>query len=859
MMASMGGKPKSTNGRFSVVADKGPAATHARTLLALFGQLASSEQGLTAEDARQRLDQYGPNDTSGAKRSSGVVQFLRLFLNPLVAILILASVVSAVLGDQINASIILVIVLLSNILNFVQTHRSQVAVERLRAGVATTATALRDGQWIEVRRRDLVRGDLVRLAAGDLVPADARLVQSTDLHVHQAALTGESLPVEKSADDVDSSTESFAEAHNCVFLGTSVVSGTATALVTATGRDTAFGDIAARLASRPPETEFERGMSGFSRLIMQTVFFLVLFICLVGIVAHHQPFETVLFAIALAVGLTPEFLPMITTVTLGQGALRMAKQKVIVKHLESIQNFGSIDTLCSDKTGTLTSGETRLEGYFDLLNRRSDRVLLFGYLNSWYQTGIKSPLDGAILKEPADISGYAKLGEIPFDFERRCLSVIVKHENENFLITKGAPESVVPLCLTYESGDEQRALDDEARARCVKMFQDLSTQGYRVLAVAYRPAPQEGTYGKLDEQGMVLRGFLTFADPPKSDVAQVLRALKDDGVQVKILTGDNELVTRHVCERVGLESGKIVLGVELDHMSDAALTHVVEHVHVFARVAPAQKNRIILALKRRKHVVGYIGDGINDAPSLHTADVGISVSTGVDVAKDAASIILLEESLQVLHSGILEGRKAFGNVIKYLLMGTSSNFGNMFSMAGAYVFLPFLPMLPSQILLNNFLYDLSQITIPTDNVDPSFIRKPQHWDIGLIRRFMVFIGPISSIFDFLTFFIMLHVFHADAVLFHTGWFVESLATQTLVLFVIRTAGSALRSRPSHPLAITTLLIVAIGVVVPYTPLATPLGFRPLPWSYFLLLVGMTAIYLLLVELVKRPLMRRYAG
>ena len=835
------------------------AETHTIPLKTLFEQLQSSEQGLTEAEARKRLDKYGPNDTTGIKRSSGLVQFLRLFLNPLVAILILASIVSAILGDRVNASIIIAIVLLSNILNFVQTYSSQNAVEKLRAGVAPTATALRDGKWIETPRRNLVPGDMIRLTAGDLVPADARLVQATDLHVQQAALTGESLPVEKNADDLDAPTESFAEAHNSVFLGTSVVSGTATALVTATGRNTAFGDIAARLASRPPETEFERGIKGFGLLIMQTVFFLVLFIFLVGILGRHQPFETVFFAISLAVGLTPEFLPMITTVTLGQGALRMAKQKVIVKHLESIQNFGSIDTLCSDKTGTLTSGETQLEGHLDLFNQESDRVLLFGYLNSSYETGIKSPLDEAILQHGSvDISGYSKVGEIPFDFERRCLSVIVRHEDEPLLITKGAPESVLPLCSTYEINGERKPLDGEVRAKYVKMYQDLSTQGYRVLAVAYRSVAQEANYRKTDEQTMVLLGFLTFADPPKSDVAQVLQALKNDGVQVKILTGDNELVTRHVCEKVGLESSRIVLGNELDHMSDAALTHVVEQVNVFARVSPAQKNRIILALKRRKHVVGYIGDGINDAPSLHTADVGISVSTGVDVAKDAASIILLEQSLQVLHNGILEGRKAFGNVIKYLLMGTSSNFGNMFSMAGAYIFLPFLPMLPSQILLNNFLYDLSQITIPTDNVDASFIKKPQHWDISLIRKFMIFIGPISSIFDFLTFFIMLRVFYAGAVLFHTGWFVESLATQTLVLFIIRTAGNPLRSRPSRPLAITTLLIVAIGMLLPYTPLAVPLGFTPLPGLYFLFLVVMTAIYLLFVELLKRRLMRRYA-
>ncbi|HZU01418.1 MAG TPA: magnesium-translocating P-type ATPase [Ktedonobacteraceae bacterium] len=842
---------------------KEKTGTHAVPLPQLFAQLNSNEQGLTGAEASKRLGTYGPNETTGLKHTSPVLRFLRLFSNPLVAILLIASVISAILGDRINASIIMAIVLLSNILNFVQTSRSQNAVEKLRADVALTASVRRDGTWRELPRREIVPGDLIRLAAGDLVPADARLLQATDLHLQQAALTGESLPTEKRADDGDDATESFADAHNCVFLGTSVVSGLGTALVTATGRNTAFGDIAVRLASRAPETEFERGIKGFGMLIMQTVFFLVLFIVLVGVIGQHQPFETLLFAIALAVGLTPEFLPMITTVTLGQGALRMAKQKVIVKHLEAIQNFGSIDTLCSDKTGTLTSGETKLEGYLDLSEHNADRVLLFGYLNSTYQTGIKSPLDEAILQHGTlDVSGYSKVGEIPFDFERRCLSVVLRHEEASLLITKGAPESVLARCTAYESDGECKPLDSvsgKARTKYVNMYCDLSAQGYRVLAIAYRTLPQQEVYRKTDEQDLVLLGFLTFADPPKADVAQVLQALKNDGVQVKIVTGDNELVTRHVCEQVGLASSRIVMGSELEQMTDPALARVVAEVNVFARVSPAQKNRIILALKSHKHVVGYIGDGINDAPSLHAADVGISVSTGVDVAKEAAEIILLEQSLQVLHNGILEGRKAFGNVIKYLLMGTSSNFGNMFSMAGAYVFLPFLPMLPAQILLNNFLYDLSQVTIPTDNVDASYIRKPQHWDITLIRNFMLFIGPVSSLFDFLTFFLMLQVFHAGAVLFHTGWFVESLATQTLVLFIIRTAGNPLRGRPSRPLALTTLLIVALGCVLPYTPLAEPLGFTPLPALYFLFLTAMVVIYLLLVQLVKQRLMRRYVA
>src|SRR5579859_7602493 len=706
-------------------------------------------------------------------------------------------------------------------------------------------------------RRLVVPGDIVRLSAGDLVPADARLLTAVDMHVQQAALTGESLPVEKEANDQPTTSGEFADAPNWVFLGTSIVSGIATALVTATGRNTAFGDIVARLARRPPETEFERGIRHFGFLILQTVLFLILFVFLIGVLFHHPLFESVLFAVALAVGLTPEFLPMITTVTLGQGAARMAKQKVIVKHLESMQNFGSIDILCSDKTGTLTSGTITLNEHLDLHETASERVLLFAYLNSLFETGIKSPLDAAILEHTKlDASAYRKIDEIPFDFERRRLSVVVKGSEQTLLITKGAPESVLGDCSAYELNGEQKPYDAFARARYEAMYSQFCEEGFRVLALAYRALPAQPGYSRADEHDLVLLGFLTFADPPKEDVAVVLQALQRDGVQVKILTGDNELVTRHVCTQVGLDGGRIVLGSELEHMSDAALAHIAEQTHVFARVSPAQKNRILLALKSRHHVVGFLGDGINDAPSLHAADVGISVASAVDVAKDAADIILLEQSLQVLHNGIIEGRKAFGNVIKYLLMGTSSNFGNMFSMAGAFVFLPFLPMLPTQILLNNFLYDLSQITIPTDHVDPTFIQKPQRWNIGLLRNFMIFIGPISSIFDFLTFFIMLAVFRSSASLFQTGWFVESLATQTLVLFIIRTAGNPFRSRPSIPLTITTLLMVAIGIALPYSPLAGVLGFTPLPALYFLFLVGMIATYLVLVELVKRRLMRR---
>lgn len=630
-------------------------------------------------------------------------------------------------------------------------------------------------------------------------------------------------------------------------------------MVELTGPATAFGDIAARLAARPPETEFDRGIRQFSFFIMRTILFLVLFVFLASIAARHNALQSLLFAVALAVGLTPEFLPMIVSVTLAQGAVHMAREKVIVKHLAALQNFGSMDILCSDKTGTLTSGTMVLHQRFDPLGRPSEQVFLLAYLNSVHETGIKSPLDTAILDAgQPDVRPYAKVDEVPFDFERRRLSIVVAKGEERLLITKGAPEGVLAVCTACEIEGQRRPLDAETRQQCESTFRDLSAQGQRVLAVAYRPVPRQEAYRAADERELVVVGFLGFFDPPLPDAADMLNDLRSAGVQVKILTGDNELVARHVCSQAGLDGAGMVLGDEVDGLSDTALAHVAEQTSIFARVSPAQKNRIILALKARGHVVGFLGDGINDAPSLHAADVGISVATAVDVAKDAAEIILLQRSLRVLHSGILEGRKAFGNVMKYLLMGTSSNFGNMFSMAAASVFLPFLPMLPTQILLNNFLYDLSQVTIPTDNVDPAFVQKPHRWDISLIRNFMIFIGPISSLFDFVTFWALLTIFKASEAAFHTGWFVESLATQTLVLFVIRTAGNPFRSRPSLPLTITVLLVVAFGCALPFSPLAGVLGFTPMSAWYFLFLVAVTVTYLLLVEVVKRRLMSRFA-
>lgn len=818
-------------------------------------------RGLTSREAERRLLQYGTNDPTTAKRGAVIVELLVLFFNPLVIILLFASLISFILGDTAAAGIILVIVLLSISINFYQTYQSQRAVEKLREHVTLTATVLRDGEWGEVKRQEIVPGEIVRLSAGDLVPADARLVESRDLYVQQGALTGESLPSEKEVRIQGNGTAKGPESPGLVFLGTSVVSGTATAEVLTTGPRTAFGAIAERLAARPEETEFERSMKRFGLLITRAVFFLVLFILVVRIGLHKDAFESFVFAVALAVGLTPEFLPMITSVTLARGATRMARDQVIVKHLSAIQNFGTIDVLCSDKTGTLTTGEMVLESSVDYLGKASDRPLALAYMNSKFETGIRSPLDVAILKtERQDADGYVKLDEIPFDFSRRRLSIVVGSRGgdakSGMLITKSAPEGILEICESFESADRSIPLEANTRKKCRETFDDLSGRGFRVLAVAYRNVQGLDGLTAADEHSLVLAGYLAFADPPSPDAAASLAAMKRDGVAVKILTGDNELVARHICEQVGLVSPTIVLGDQLEGTHDTALQHIAEDTTVFARVSPMQKHRIIHALKQRGHVVGYMGDGINDAPSLHAADVGISVSSAVDVAREAADIILLKPGLQILHKGIIEGRRASANVVKYLLMGTSSNFGNMFSMAGASVFLPFLPMLPTQILLNNFLYDTAQITIPSDNVDEEYIRVPRRWDMTLIRNFMIFIGPISSIYDFLTFYVLLHYFHASQDEFHTGWFVESLATQTLVLFVIRTMGNPLKSRPSVPLAVTTLLIVAVGCLLPFSPLKGLLGFTDLPWPFFVFLAISTVTYLLMVELAKRRLFAR---
>ncbi|MBI4494382.1 MAG: magnesium-translocating P-type ATPase [Chloroflexi bacterium] len=804
--------------------------------------------GLTSAEAARRLRQCGPNETETGRRFWAVRTFLGFLANPLVLILLAASLISGLLGEAVNAALITLMIVLSVALDFLQVFRSEQAAGKLRALITPTATVWRDGRPTAIPVRDVVPEDVLDLRAGDLIPADARLLTPAPLMVDEAALTGESLPVEKRA--------GLSPADQ-LFAGTSIVSGLGQALVTATGGATQFGAIARALVERAPASEFETGSRHFGFLIMRTVLGLVLFVFLVNALLKRDPLESFLFALALAVGLTPEFLPMIITVTLAQGALRMARGQVIVKRLAAIENLGSMDVLCSDKTGTLTQGVVVLQEHVDLQGKDSSAVLQWACVNSALESGVRSPLDAAILahEHPA-IGAFRKRAELPFDFERRRVSVLAEGPQGVQVLAKGAPEGMLPLCAFVDTEHGALAFTPELQRQAHATFERLSRAGYHVLAIARKPTPeQQATLAAADERDLVLSGFAAFLDPPNPTARETIEQLRESGVGIKLLTGDNDLVSRTICEQVGMPTERVVLGDELARMTDDALAVVVERASVFARVSPAQKNRVIRALKRNRHVVGYIGDGINDAPSLHAADVGISVSGGVDVAKAAADIILLERSLAAVYRGVIEGRRSFGNITKYVLMGSSSNFGNMLSMAAASAFLPFLPLLPVQILLNNFLYDLSQLTIPTDNVDASYIARPRRWDTGMVQRFMFGLGPVSSLYDFLTFAVLLGVFHAGPELFRAGWFIESLATQTLVIFVVRTAGSPLRSRPSTALCLSVLGSTLVGIGLALSPLGTIVGFTPVPPAFFGALALLTATYLAIVDRLKRRFYR----
>jgi P-type Mg2+ transporter len=825
--------------------------------------LQTSRRGLSEVEAEARLKLYGPNDALARKGQPLAVQFLLRFSNPLVLILLFASALSAVAGDTASFLIVVVIVTLSVTLDFVQEVHAQNTVDALRRSVAPKALVLRDGEARELHFEELVPGDVVKLAAGDIVPADCRLIRSRDLFVNQALLTGEPYPAEKHDGDLGAEVAEPDEETNCVFMGTSVVSGTATALVCRTGRATRIGALASELVHRRPPDAFETGVRKFGFLILRLTLFLVLFVVVTNVLFHRPLLESIMFSIALAVGLTPELLPMVVTVTLARGALRLAKLGVIAKRLPAIHDLGAMDTLCTDKTGTLTEAKIRLVRHVDAEGADSPEVLRLAYLNSAFETGLRSPLDEAILAHSnLDIGGWTKLDEVPFDFERRRVSVLLETQgaSERLLIVKGAPEDVLNHSTHRElASGELAPLDEGARQRAGDVFTSLGEDGYRALGIAFRSVGADHCTASVgDEDDLIFAGFVVFLDPPKESASRAIAQLAASGVAIKILTGDSEQVARHVCRELGLHTKGLLTGEELRQLSDEALLARIPDVGLFCRVTPMQKQRILMALRRRGAVVGFLGDGVNDASALRAADVGISVDSGADVAKAAADLVLMQHDLTVINEGVIEGRRTVENVTKYILMGSSSNFGNMFSMAGAALFLPFLPMLPVQVLLNNLLYDVSEMGVPFDRVDAGTLSRPAQWSTALIERFMLVLGPVSSLFDFLTFFVLLQLFAADAAQFQTGWFVESLATQALVVFIIRTRGAFWRTRPHPVLATLSIGVVAAGVVLPWMPMGAWFGLVRLPFSFYVFLVAAVGGYLALVEVVKRLFYRYIA-
>jgi Mg2+-importing ATPase len=800
-------------------------------------QLRTSRDGLSTPEAVARRARYGLNELEKRRRLSLPLKFLSRFRNPLVLILLVAGVIAALTGDLASCIIISTIVLISAALDTVQEHRAEQAAEHLKVEVALKEQVLRDGREVTVPGRELVPGDVVLLAAGDLVPADGRLLEARDFFVNEALLTGESYPAEKHARDQGlGSLEIATAASNAAFMGSSVMNGSARLLVCSTGPNTQLGQISNTLRRAPPPSALDLGTRRFGLLIVRLTEILVLFVLLVNLLFHRPWLASFLFAVALAVGLTPELLPMIVSVTLARGALRMARAHVIVKRLGAIHDLGSMDVLCTDKTGTLTEARIRLARHIALSGADSERVLDLAWLNSHFQAGLRNPLDTGIVEYgPPRDQGWVKIDEVPFDFHRRCVSILVERDGRRLLITKGAPEDIMRIADRYEEPTTRGllSLDAAARARAAEVFEALGDDGFRTLGVAWREfEPNRATATVADERDLVFAGFVVFFDPPKESAGTAITTLAANGVGVKILSGDNERVTRHVCRELGIPVNGLLTGAEIESLSEEALAARLEETNLFCRVTPIQKNRVILGLKHRGHVVGFLGDGINDAPSLHTADVGISVDSAVDVAKDAADIILLRHDLGVLERGVTEGRRAFGNIMKFIMMAMSSNFGNMFSMAGATLILPFLPMLPVQILLNNLLYAVSEMPIPLDEVDREATEKPEHWDMRFIRDFMLVMGSVSSIFDYLTFGLLLLVFHANEASFQTGWFIESLATQVLVIFVLRTRRNPLRSHPHPLLATTSLAIVVMAVLLPFTPLGAWFGFVP-PSAAFL--------------------------
>jgi Mg2+-importing ATPase len=828
---------------------------------ALLQSLHTTPAGLTQAEAEARARNAGPNEVAQERQRGWFMRLLIILRNPLVILLAALSSISFATGDARAGTVMACMVVLSATLRFVQEARADAAAAKLKAMIHVTANVFRDGNPLEMPLRDLVPGDIINLHAGDMIPGDVRILTAKDLFVSQGTLTGESYPVEKFHDPDPQATNSPIDLKNICFMGTSVESGTATAVVVVTGVNTYLGAMAGSITEEAPPTSFDRGLSRFTWLMIQFMAVMVPLVFLINGFTKHDWKSAFFFAMAVAVGLTPEMLPMIVSVCLSKGAIAMSRKKVIVKRLNAIQNFGGMDVLCTDKTGTLTEDRVVLMRHCNVAGRETDEVLLDSYLISHFQTGLKNLLDTAIL-DSTDFHGkalvekYKKLDEIPFDFTRRMMSVMVETpEGKAILLTKGAPEEIFHQCSQFELDGKLSPMNPGLMKGLRDEYASLSSDGFRVLAVAVKELPGKQSCSKEDERDLVLKGYVAFLDPPKGTAAIAIQALHKHGVGVKILTGDNDLISRKVCRDVGLEPDPMLLGEAVEKMSDAELADAAEKTTLFARLTPAHKQRIVRLLRSKGHVVGFMGDGINDAPALHAADIGISVDTAVDIAKESADLILLEKDLMVLDGGVIEGRKVFANIIKYIRMGASSNFGNMFSVLGASAFLPFIPMAPIQILTNNMLYDFSQVPIPTDAVDEELVAKPRPWDVGEIKRFILCIGPISSIFDYTTFFVMLYLFKcwdvSRAPLFQTGWFVESIMTQTLIIHIIRTNKIPFfQSRASWSLTLTTIAIMAFGAWLPYSPLASALGLVHLPGLYWPILLVTLLAYSCLTQSVK---------
>ena len=819
-------------------------------------KLETKKEGLTSNEARKRLTLYGSNLLKPQKRSDVLTLLISQFKSPIILILLFATLLSFFLHDPVDALIILSIVMVSGLLGFWQEHSASNAVKKLLTIVQIKAEVLRDGKPKEISVEEIVPGDIVILNAGDIVPGDGLVVESKDLFVDEAMLTGETFPVEKMAAELPAETL-LGERTNTLWMGTHIVSGTATAIIVHTGTETEFGKVSERLKLRPPETDFEHGIRRFGYFLMEVTLVLVVAIFAINVYLQRPVLDSFLFSLALAVGLTPQLLPAIISINLSHGAKRMAEKKVIVKRLSSIENFGCMNIICSDKTGTLTEGTVHLQSALDVNGIESEKVLLQAYINAFYETGFTNPIDEAIRSyKKIDLTGYQKHDEIPYDFLRKRLSILVSHDNAHLMVTKGALHNILDVCTSAEISDGKVVDIDTVHDQIKKHFEEFSRKGLRTLGVAYKNMGSDSRISKDNESGMTFTGFLILFDPPKPNILETITKLKTLGVNLKIITGDNHLVAATVSEQMGLKNTKILTGPELHNLSDAALMRKAGGIDVFAEIEPNQKERIIIALKKAGNVVGYMGDGINDASALHAADVGISVDSAVDVAKDAADIVLLEKGLDVLVHGVIEGRKTFANTLKYVFMATSANFGNMFSMAGVSLIIPFLPLLPKQILLTNLMTDFPEMTIATDNVDDEMVNYPRRWDIKAIRKFMITFGIVSSVFDYLTFGILLLVLHASKVQFRTAWFLESVISASIIVLVIRSRKPFFRSRPGKYLQISTFSIVFLTLILPYTPLAGVFGFSPLPIPFLFFIGLIILVYILTAEIVKKAFYKR---